>query len=154
MMTTRICRILWKLWHACWSVKLVCDTFSRICFTIVLFLNYKLMSEALEKINLVDIRDILDRLWIQYRDNDILDEGQMTDGWKIHKKKNCVVNFTANKNRPTWWPFSVVKKTLKLTAKECFDWFADTFGIDCKSWKKQKISNKPWRRKYSRFDTI
>jgi len=83
--------------------------------------------------NDVNIRDVLDRLGVEYfrktgNEYGIYQDGKKTDGWAFNTDQNIVKDF-AGKWRLEGWPFQVVKMREKLDDKDVFVWFENNFPM-------------------------
>lgn len=85
-----------------------------------------------EIINQILINSMLDILKIQYISCAnclcLFENWRVTDWWIGNVSENYINDFSW-KWRPSWPPFAFVKKYLKLSDKETFDWFEENFGI-------------------------
>lgn len=90
--------------------------------------NKNFISIDIEDINSISILDVLNRLWIEFKekwDSIILFENwNYTDWWRWNIKNNIINDFSG-KGRPHWGPFNFVKEYLKLSNSETFKYFKE-----------------------------
>ncbi len=83
-------------------------------------------------INQIDISCVFEKLKIWYSKigNSLFvnDDTGITSWRKVKISENFINDFSW-KWRPSWPPFAFVKKYLKLSDKETFEWFEENFGI-------------------------
>jgi hypothetical protein len=98
----------------------------------------------LQPINQINIINILDKLWIQYKNlwswtYWIIQDWRLTDWRRINIKNNYIHDFS--KNRAQGWNFAFVKRFLNLTNHETFRRFKENFNIE--------NNNRPYHNRWS-----
>lgn len=91
-----------------------------------------LKSIDIEDIDRLNIVDILNKLWVEFKekwDSIILyEDWHWTDWWRWSIKDNFIKDFSWNW-RPHWWPFNFLKEYLNLSNAETFNYFKDLLWI-------------------------
>jgi hypothetical protein len=100
----------------------------------------------LQFINQISIKDILDKLWLPYKNLWnwtlwIFENWKITDGRKVNIRENYIHDFSW-KNRAIGPPFSVVQKYLNLSTRETFKFFEENFNTKPELINKNKKSKK------------
>lgn len=101
------------------------------------------MQKIFEQIDLIEVQDILDRLWIQYKKHgleyNLIEDGRVTDWWTVNSVKWIFADFSGK--RATWNRYTFVRSFLSLDDKSTIDWFKNNFNI-IDDEPKKKISRK------------
>ncbi len=93
----------------------------------------------ISKILELDIKDVVDKLWLKSRPKGhgefgLIENWKKTDGWTYNVNKNIVTDFS--KSRGQWPSFQFVKSYLRLDDGETYERFANNFGLVEENWKK------------------
>lgn len=85
-----------------------------------------------EDISSIPVKDIVDRLWLQYFNKSwaefwFIDNWGKTGGWWFNTAKNCIKDFS-HWDRPDWNWFWFVKQKLELDDNWTFNWFKENFS--------------------------
>lgn len=87
------------------------------------------MVDFVEQCNKLNIRDVLDKLWVRYTGHILYEWDRKTSWWKIWN--NWVINFSEDASdcdRAVWRPYSFVKKYLRHNErKETINRFKNNF---------------------------
>ena len=106
------------------------------------------MTAFVERCNQLEIRDVLNKLWIRYSWHSVYEWDRKTNWWKIWN--NWVFNFSddsSDYDRAVWRPYSFVKKYLRHSErKETINRFKENFKEIAKwaeeNWDKFKKEDK------------